>query len=229
MTTKSAIEMITDMAIMENQAMKGYYASYQRKKEISENGTIQPFFLKKVVSISERPVSLDTFTNYDPDVKCTNGWYSIRYNPVGSTDHVKGKPWTIGQDLVCMKVSVSGVRHWHCLCRRIPELGWIERNSTLTDAMFGIAKKHPGMSFGFNVDWVKYCDKIEKKAAELGIDIDHKAFVTYRAKKEVIQEINDTHKLAKFKTKEDYEDVLKEIDNEFQEEMRSNETTSDND
>lgn len=228
MTTKSAIELINDAALLENQAMKGYYASYQKRKELTENGTIQPFFFKKVVSLSERPISLTTFTNYDPDVKCTNGWYTIRYNPVGSTDHVKGKPWTIGQDMICMRVSVSGVRHWHCLGKRIPELGWIDRNSTLVDAMFAIAKKHPGMNFGFNVDWVKYCDKIEAKAAEMGLDIDHKAFVVYRAKKDIIKKMNDIYKLAPLKTKEDYEDIIKETDREFQEEMNSNENPDNN-
>ena len=229
MTTKSAIEIMRDAAILENQAEKKFRRSSKAKfggEETSENIPSKPFFVNKIVSLKDEPVSLETFTNFDPSIRQTGGFYQIIYNPTTSIFHVKNKPFFIGQDLIKMKVSVSGVRHWKCLCQRIPELAWIERNSTLTDQMFANAKKHPGMPLYFSVDWDRYIAMIEQKAEEQGIDIDHKALVVYSASRARAKEINESHKLAPTRTKKDVADILNEVDKEM---LEYGETTTNND
>ncbi len=99
---------------------------------------------------------------------------------------------------------VSGPAHWHCLARRVPEFGWIDRNSTLTNRLFAIAKKHPGMNFYFTVDWVRYADMIEAKAAKAGLDIDHKPFVVWAGTNKVKAEMNEKYKLAEKRKKSYY-------------------------
>lgn len=210
---KNVREVICENAALELSEQERY--SYKEKKKgLSEKTLMNPFFFKKVVSLLDEPISLEKFKNFDPNIRTTGGFYSIVYYPPVSAKYVKNKPYCIGQDLIHMRVSVSGVRHWHCLCSRIPELGWVERWSTLTDEMFALAKKHPGTTFGFTVKWIEYCNMIEKKAEEQGIDIDHKAFVVYAAKESVTKEINETHLMAPIKTKDDYKSVLDEIDKE---------------
>lgn len=184
----------------------------EKKKGISEKTFENPFFFKKVVSLIDEPISIEHFKNFDENIRTTGGYYTLTYRPTTSCKYVKGKPYCIGQDLLRLSVNVSGVRHWHCLAQRIPELAWLDRWSTLTDALFALAKKHPDVPFGFTVKWLEYSSMIEEKAEKMGIDIDHKAFVVYAAKESLAKEINETHLMAPYKTKEDYKSVLDEVD-----------------
>jgi hypothetical protein len=120
-------------------------------------------------------------------------------------------PYLIGQDLVRIRVTVSGPKHWDMICTRVPELGWVKRNSTLTGEMFRIAKMHPGLVLRFGIDFPKYCKKIEKAAEELGIDIDHKPLVCYQWSKKTGEKYKDIE-LAPVKTKADYLSALLETE-----------------
>lgn len=221
-TKRTAIQILCDEAKRENTELKregrlnGRYIGNTREARLIKNIDFQPFFRKHVVSLLDQPVSLDTFTNYDETVRTTAGFYTLTYIPSGSKAYVKGKPYVIGQDMIRLRVTVSGYKHWGALSGRIPELGWIKRwCPQLCPALFGLAKKHPGMNFYFAPDWLGYAQLIEKRAEEQGIDIDHKPFVVYAVGPEKLEEINSTHLMAPKKKKSDYQTVLDEIDLEF--------------
>lgn len=114
------------------------------------------------------------------------------------------KHFMIGQDLIRWRVMVYGPRHWHRLASHVPELGWIDRNSTLTDDLFHVAAEHPGMSFYFTVEWVRYSNMIKKKAAEQGIDIDNRPFMVWAGPKWQAEEMNEKYKLAEKRKKSYY-------------------------
>jgi len=222
---KSLIDRIKTEALLENAELKdnnlyGHYISGadkagQRGAEIIKNNDFQPFFHKHVAHLYDEPVSLKTFVNFDPDVIATAGWYTIKYVPAKSKYRVKNRPYQIGQDLVHFRVCVSGPKYWHVLCERIPELAWIQRWSYLTDDLFKIAAQHPGMSFYFTVDWVRYAKMIEEKAKAKGIDIDDSPFVTYMTTEEKLAELNSTYLLAPERGNAEYRETVDKVDSEF--------------
>ena len=161
-----------------------------------------------IVSIYDNPISLADFKQLKPEIRCTHGFYTLQYIPAGSVKRNPKFPYLIGQDLVRIRVTVSGPKHWGALCSRIPELAWIKRNSTMTDALFAVAKKHPGLVLRFGIDFVKYCDKITNRAKEIGKDIDNKPLVTYQWSADKVPNVNGviTHN-----TKETYADILREL------------------
>lgn len=226
---KHPIKIICEEAIRENAEMKnrgskfnGQYLGDTREAKLIKNLDFQPFFVKHVVDLRDRPVSLETFTNFDDNVRTTAGYYILMYVPTTSKRYVKGKPFVIGQDLIRMRVTVSGPKHFRCLAERIPELGWMQRwCPQLKSDLFGIAKMHPGMSFYFSPDWIAYADHITKQAEAEGIDIDHKPFVVYQCTEKRKEEIEATHKMSAKKTKEDYKSVLDEVDAQFREEEKN--------
>lgn len=212
--TKSVRQTIIENAALEMSEQKRF--SYKEKRKgTSEKTAENPFFFKKIVSLIEYPVSIDNFKNFDPNIRTTGGYYTLTYRPTTSARYVKCKPYCIGQDLIRLSVNVSGVRHWHCLAKRIPELGWLDKWSTLTDSLFALAKKHPDVPFFFTIKWEEYAEMIESKAEKDGIDIDHKPFVVYGAKKSLTEEINKTHLMAPIKDKKDYQSVLDDVDKEM--------------
>lgn len=171
--------------------------------------------LNKVVSLREEPVVIDLNSGLLPtDIRTTNGFYTITYNPIGSPKYVKDKPYTFGQDMVRGRFCVSGVRHLRALSKRIPEFAFILKWSYFDEGLFAVAKKHPGIPFPFNFKWAEYGTMIEKKAEEKGIDIDHKPYLVYVAKKEVLAERDEKYKMYPNPNKEDYQTVLDEVDKE---------------
>lgn len=160
-----------------------------------------------LVSVDDQPITLRDFRELKPNIRATRGAYTIQYIPAGSVKRNPKFPYLIGQDLVRIRVTVSGPKHWGALCSRIPELAWLKRNSTLSDAMFGIAKKHPGLVLRFGIDFVKYCDKITNRANELGIDIDNKPLVLYQWGANDVPKVDGV--LNPPKTKQDYAEELK--------------------
>ena len=164
-----------------------------------------------IVNIYDKPVSLQEFKSFNPDIKATRGMYTIQYIPLCDKTRNPKFPYLIGQDLVRIRVTVSGPKHWDMVCTRVPELAWVKRNSTLTGEMFRIAKMHPGLVLRFGINFPKYCEKIEKDAEEQGIDIDHKPLVCYEWSKKTGEKYKDIE-LAPIKTKADYELVLLEIE-----------------
>lgn len=162
-----------------------------------------------LVSVDDQPITLKDFHELKPNIRATRGAYTIQYIPAGSFKRNPKFPYLIGQDLVRIRVTVSGPKHWSALCSRIPELDWIKRNSTLSDGMFSIAKKHPGLVLRFGIDFVKYCAKIESRASELGIDIDHKPLVLYQWGANDVPKVDGV--LNPLKTKQDYAEELKAV------------------
>lgn len=161
-----------------------------------------------LVALDDEPITLQHFRELKPNIRATHGFYTLQYIPAGSMKRNAKFPYLIGQDLVRIRVTVSGPAHWAKLCERIPELAWLKRNSTISGELFSIAKKHPGLVLRFGVDFVKYCAKIESRANELGIDIDHKPLVLYQWGANDVPQVDGV--LNPLKTKEDYNKELKE-------------------
>lgn len=182
--------------------------AYWDGRGIKENSLVSPNTLFKIVSLRDEPVSFEHFTNRDPNVTGTKGSYTIRYIPESDTRYIKGLHYQIGQDFLYWRVMCSGYTQWKALAKKIPELGWIDRNSTLTHELFAIAKCHPGIAFNFTVDWVKYSQMINQKAKEMGLDIDNKPFVAYACSFAEYENKFYEKQLADKKT---YNDYVKEI------------------
>lgn len=217
MMKKTVAETISDAALREganqNNVVIGKYKNEHFNKGMNWDENSRNIFTPGkiyiyLVSINEFPISLSDFHELKSNIRATRGLYTIQYIPSGSVQRNPKFPYLIGQDLVRIRVTVSGPRHWGCMCDRIPELGWLKRNSTLSDEMFAIAKKHPGLVLRFGIDFVKYCNKIEKRAEELGIDIDHKPLVLYQWGANDVPKVDG--RLNPVKTKDDYINELKE-------------------
>ena len=210
----SSAQKIVGAARLEQQGQPKWLEDSKKGWERSE--ITQKIFEPKhiyfyVVSLTDKPISLKNFKSFDPDIRTTKGLYTIQYLPLGSPGRNIKFPYLIGQDLVRLRVTVSGPKHWECVCQRIPELDWIRRNSTFSDKLFAIAKKHPGLTIRFGIDFVKYCEKIERAAEEQGIDIDHKPLVCYQWN-DTVREQNKDKQVCPKKTKDDYAIALLEIE-----------------
>ena len=192
---------------------KRYNLSIKEMEVTKSKFVCEPVY-SYVVSIEDKPVSRERLLRFDSDIKITKGAYTIQYVPLSNKKRNPKFPYLIGQDLVRIRVTVSGPRHWGCLCKRIPELGWLRRNSTLRDEMFAIAKKHPGLILKFGIDYCKYCAIIEERAEKEGIDIDHKPLFTYAWNDSVRADMNevDVDKILSIKTKADYIKELQEVE-----------------
>ena len=186
------------------------------RNELEEDGVSQKIFTpgkiyNYIVNLYDQPVTLADFKRFKSDIRVTKGYYTIQYLPAASTGRNPKFPYLIGQDLVRIRVTVSGPKHWAMMCTRIPELAWIRRNSTLTDNMFRIAKMHPGLILRFGINFDKYCEKIENRAKELGVDIDHKPLVTYQWGKDSIPHEEE---IITLNTKKTYAEILKQLQDE---------------
>lgn len=214
MKSSSAVKSITRMALNEqSRSVHKRYSLSVKEMDITQKQFVcEPVYMY-IVSIEDKPVTKQRLLRFDSDIKFTKGHYTIQYIPANNKKRNPKFPYLIGQDLVRIRVTVSGPRHWGCLCQRIPELGWIQRNSTFRDEMFAIAKKHPGLVLRFNIDYPKYCGVIEKRAEKEGIDIDHKPLFTYAWNDAVREEMNKVE-LARMpiKTKADYIKELQEVE-----------------
>ena len=218
MTRKTTAERIADAARSEA-FHKGALGFRRKQREADDAKTSLNIFTPGriytyLVSIDETPITLSDFKRLKPNIRSTRGAYTLQYIPMGSMYRNPKFPYLIGQDLVRIRVTVSGPKPWAAMCSRIPELAWLKRNSTLSDAMFSIAKMHPGLTLRFGIDFVKYCDKITKKAEELGIDIDHKPLVTYQWGADSVPVVEDGE-LLPVKTKEDYAKELDEAQSDI--------------
>lgn len=206
---------VAKQAYIENESQAELYKRTIRKHTNKPKDVPIPALLKKVVSLDEEPICIEPFSGILPrNVRTTNGFFSLVYNPEGSPKRIKDKPYTFGQDLIAARISVSGPRHLKALGTRIPEIGWILKWSNFDDRLFAVAKKHPGVAFGFNVRWADYAEMIENKAEQMGIDIDHKPFLMYITSAAKMKELREKYKMMPPPTKEDYQSVLDEVDKE---------------
>ena len=233
--TKNVAEVISNAAIRENQN-KNKIVSGLKKNESISRGTVFEDASQNVfapgrvyiylVDIYDTPISLQDFRELKPNIRATRGAYTLQYIPAGSMKRNPKFPYLIGQDLVRLRITVSGPAHWAMLCERIPELAWLKRNTTISGDLFSIAKKHPGLTLRFGIDFVKYCKKIENRAKELGIDIDHKPLVMYQWGANDVPQVDGV--LNPIKTKKDYLSVLEESEANIKaEEVLSTEDSTD--
>lgn len=206
---------VAKQAYLENESQAELYKRTIRKHTNKPKDVPIPALLKKVVALDENPIVLDPSGGLLPTTtRTTSGFFTLTYNPEGSPKRVKDKPYTVGQDLFAARISVSGPAHFKKLAERIPELGWIRKWSYLDDRLWALAKKHPGVAFGFNVRWADYAEMIEDKAERMGIDIDHKPFLLYITSAAKMKELREKYKMMPPPTKEDYQSVLDEVDKE---------------
>ena len=216
-TNKTTAELISQAALREGANKREIVRNRkhsQFRNDVSQVGSSQNIFTPGkvyiyLVSIDDEPITLRDFNLLKPNIRATHGFYTLQYIPAGSVKRNAKFPYLIGQDLVRLRVTVSGPKHWGALCSRIPELGWLKRNSTISDALFSVAKKHPGLVLRFGIDFVKYCDKITNRANELGIDIDNKPLVMYQWGRDDVPDVDGV--LNPLKTKQDYALELKSV------------------
>ena len=212
MRTKTVAQTICEAASYEQAATKkSWRLSYEDVTATKAEFVCEPRYYY-LVSLDEKPVTKERFLRSDSDLRFTKGAYSIQYIPLRGKERNPKFPYLIGQDLVRLRITVSGPKHWGCLCERIPELKWIKRNSTMTDYLFHVAKKHPGLVIKFGINFEKYCETIEHKAEEEGIDIDHKPLFSYQWNSKVKEELKQVDVSGWQKTKADYAEVLSEIE-----------------
>ncbi len=179
--------------------------------EISADALVSPYAYKSIIRLDEKPVFIEQIRDLDPQVRSTKGFFLLKYLSKGNYDYLPGRPFRIGQDLMRWDVRVAGPNHFHALAKKIPELGWIERNTTISDKLFDIARRHPNMSFWFGVDWVAYEEKLQAQSKEeisstfvakkVSVDVYEKNKEDYDKKLEkryfidVLKEVNDCERL----------------------------------
>lgn len=173
-------------------------------------------FYSKVVRISEQPIIVDPVTGMLPsDTRTTRGFFTITYNPEGSPKRVKDKPYTFGQDFIQGRFCISGFKHLMALSKRIPEFAFILKWSNFDKGLFAVAKQHPGVPFPFNLNWAQYADFVEKRAEQMGIDIDHKPFFVYITSSAKLKELREKYKMLPNPDREQYQSVLDEVDKDL--------------
>lgn len=178
-------------------------------EELTTRYALQPRMYKMIFRLDFKPIKLSEMKDFDPQVRVTRGLFSIKKLTPGDGKYNPLRPYQIGQDIVRMKVAISGPKHWHALAEVVPELKWIEKYSTLTDDWFELLDLFPGTSFYFSVDWVQYYkDMIEWIEENDPNNIDDYMISSYIANWELEQErIKLAPKLKKF----DYRKALMEI------------------
>ena len=212
------LQKLTAMALIEDNKqhkirlkLKKQRQTYLDERGIIENSLISPRAYNYIASCADEPVSAENFQNKDPNIFGTRGFYSIKYIPSTDIKYKEGLHFQIGQDLIHWRVLCSGYSMWKALAKTIPELGWIDRNSTLCPELFGIAQAHPGMPVWFTIDWVKYTQMINQKAEEKNIDIDHKPLVAYKCSQSEYESKFKGKELAEPKSYNDYATIYNQI------------------
>lgn len=218
------LQKLTAMALIEDNKqhkvrlkLKKQRQTYLDERGIIENSLISPRSYNYIVNLQDKPVSIEGFVNKDPNVRGTRGLYSIKYIPSTDINYREGLHFQIGQDLIRWKVLCSGYPMWKALAKAIPELGWIDRNSTLVPALFGLAECHPGMPFWFTIDWKNYADKMMSEAQQENIDIDKRPFVAYKCSQAKYETEYKGKELANIKQYNDYAVLYNQIRKEITE------------
>ena len=195
--------------------LKKQRQTYLDERGISENAFISPTAYNYIVHLQDKPVSAENFQNKDPNIRGTRGLYSIKYIPTTDKNYKEGLPFQIGQDLIRWRVLCSGYKMWKALASKIPELGWIDRNSTFESKLFALAECHPGMTIWFTIDWVRYAEKITTKAELENIDIDKRPLVAYKCSLSKYETDYKGKELADIKEYNDYAAIYNQVRKEI--------------
>lgn len=218
------LQKLTAMALIEDNKqhkirlkLKKQRQTFLDERGIIENSLISPRSYNYIVHLRDEPVSIESFENKDPEVRGTRGLYSIKYIPTTDINYREGLPFQIGQDLIRWKVLCSSYKMWKALASKIPELGWIDRNSTLVPRLFAIAQCHPGMPIWFTIDWVKYEAKITEKAEQEKINIENRPLVAYKCSLSKYETDYKGKELADIKKYDDYAAIYNQTRKEITE------------
>ena len=179
--------------------------------EINPGASASPYVYKYFVRLDDKPVVWDQIQDLDPMLRATKGVYMIKYTPRHSTDHRKGRPFKIGQDLIRWDVRVSGYKYWTKLCETVPEFGWLSRNSTLTEGLFRLAVLHPGMSLCFTIKWEEYEAKLQAQIHRKPSKKDQGPFCSRKTSLTEYKKIKDLPHENKTIQIRYFNDILKEV------------------
>lgn len=123
---------------------------------------------------------------HDPLIRVTYGTYFIKYQPDGSFQRATGFPFSIGNDLVGFALKAKNSQHFEKMAEIFPEVAWILRNTNYSPKLFAIAKMHPGMPFGFSVNWADYVERLTNWGDAHGIDLTiNKPLITFRVSEKI--------------------------------------------
>lgn len=197
----------------------------EEMREVAEKVFIFSDTSRYLVSLLDKPIYLNDFKSFDPNIRATHANYKIRYLPKNGNDYHGNTNFRfqIMQDLIHSSVYVCNYEHWLIRCKHIPELDWLRRNSTLSKGLFSIALSHPGLCIPFTIDFLNYDKKIREQARleNREKDLDDKPFVNFACSKEFAEEHKDM-KIVEATPKCDIINKIKEADAEY-------ESTSEND
>lgn len=137
-----------------------------------------------VVDLNDEPITVDLSKcdSYPKSVRSTCGQYAIKYLPKASRSRNDKFPFVFINDMTPNRICVSGPAHLRAVGSRIPEVGWILRNSNYESGLFHYAWVHPGLKIPFSINAAKYADKVCEKARAMGIDTsgnNYKPFVNF--------------------------------------------------
>lgn len=182
----------------------------ERGEEISALTFVSPLAYKVLIHLHEKRVTQDMIQNMDQNLRVTKGMYMIKYISKKSKDYKKGRPFTIGQDIIRMGIHVAGPRHFHYLCDKVPELNWIRHNTHYEDGLFDIAAMQPGIPIWFSIDWCGYAAKLASQPGpEFGSKqgVGSAPFAAYKCSGESYRK----HYKDKCATLRTLSDVLREV------------------
>lgn len=147
-----------------------------------------------IIDLNDEPVTTNLLEGecYPKSVRSTCGQYAIKYLPKSDRARREKFPFVFINDMLPMRICVSGPAHLRALAGEIPEIGWILRNSNYESGLFHYAWIHPGLKIPFSINAAKYADKVCEKAKEMGIDTTGNAFrpfVNFIAAKPVLEKM----------------------------------------
>ena len=174
MISDSSLDLLLQKTTLEQKFLeKEPYKSPVEKDKIAGGVNslipVNPYASKILIRLDNKLITSEDILSFDPAIRATGGRYMVRYYGPGATRYKKGRPFQIGQDLIHWDIRVAGYAHWKALTHYIPELKWLDQNSTLTSFLFAVAKMHPGMSIFFTINRDKYVNEILEQGKNSGL------------------------------------------------------------
>lgn len=128
---------------------------------------------RAIINLNDNLVEIKPDSDDFPrDCRTTCGVYGLKYLPATDGRRNPRFPYVFINDLLPMRICVSGMKHLACLSREIPEIAWILRNSNFNPRLFYWCARHPGLKIPFSVNFAEYCNKLEAKAKAQGINTE---------------------------------------------------------
>lgn len=157
------------------------------RQETIKNGLFLSDASRFIVKLDDTYPTTMEILGHDPLVRSTRGEYFIKYEPDGAGQRNNAFPFVVGNDLIGFRFKVANSDHFKALADVFPEVAWLLRNTNYNPKLFSIAKKHPGMTVPFSVNFVEYVEKIDTSINRNEIDPNtYKPLVTYRAPKRLV-------------------------------------------